>query len=166
LGVYLSALLIGWWLQAHQAAPHALPGPRLTAWVYLGILLLPVRLGLGAAGIGWFEDVGWVVDGLALFFLLLFVLGVGRTPAQPVFIALSVALLFGLILEYLSLPRNAAEWLQAERAELPWFGLTELRPLFIDYRFDTPASHARETCCTSSGLSSAWWRNSPTTSKP
>jgi hypothetical protein len=139
LGVYLSALLISWWLQTHRSVPNNFSRIRLRSWIVISFFILPLRIGLGSSDILWFSNVHWVVDGSALFFLMIFVLGVSRVAMRPVFIALTFAALFGLILEYISLPLNAAEWLQASRAELPWFGLTNLRSFYISYRFDSPA---------------------------
>ncbi len=146
VGVYLSALLIGWWFQSHRRVPDILPGRRLTPWVYLGFLLLPLAVGLGGTNIPvpyiwWLVDIGKRVDLFPLFFLLVFVIGLGRVPQRPVLTALSVAVLFGLLLWYLDWPKNAAQWLGADAAELPWFGLTDLKPLYVVYLFDTPAEY-------------------------
>jgi len=146
VGVYLSAVLIGWWLQSQRRVQDILPGRRLTPWIYSGFLLLPLAIGLGGTNIPlpyiwWLVDIGKRVDLFPLFFLLVFVIGLGRVPQRPVLTALSVAVLFGLLLWYLDWPKNAAQWLGADAAELPWFGLTDLKPLYVVYLFDTPAEY-------------------------
>lgn len=138
-GVYLSALIIGGWLLKHPNAPYELPRLRLVPWVYLAFLILPLHMGLGSIKIWGLDEIRWDVDCFALFYLLVWALGVSRAAIRPVLIGLGVVALFGMVLEYASIPPNAAKWIGADRAELPWLGLTELRPLFISYRFDTPA---------------------------
>jgi hypothetical protein len=139
IGLYLSALVISRWLQTRGSRSHELPRLRLRPLIYVAFLILPLRIGLGYGDLLWFEDVRWVVDLYALFFVLLFALGASRVAVRPILVGLTAVVIFGLLLEYLSLPKNAAEWIQADRAELPGFGLTNLRSLFLAYHFDTPA---------------------------
>lgn len=138
-GVYLSAVLIGGWLLKSSSTPLQLPRLRLGTWVYLCFLILPLHMGLGSAEIPELGEIRWELDGLALLFLLVWALGMSRVPTLPVLIGLGITMLFGMTLEYASLPSDAAVWIGANRAELPWLGLTELRPLFVSYSFDTPA---------------------------
>lgn len=137
--VYLAALLISWWLHTRPAIPIDFPRLRFGRWVVIGCVILPLRIGLGSYDLPWLDDGDLLVTGYAFFFLLLFMLGHSRVALQPVLITLSLAAVFGLILEYFPFPANGAQWLQANRAELPLFGLTDLRSFHISYRFDSPA---------------------------
>jgi hypothetical protein len=135
LGIYLAALLVGWGLRDEPLTAGTAPLLRLNLWVYLGIFLLPIQLGLGA----WLSDIA-EFNLLAPQYLLVFLLGVRRLPARPIVLALIAAATFGILLEYLALPPHAAEWIGARRAELPLLGMTSLRDWYVHYTFDSPAA--------------------------
>jgi hypothetical protein len=135
LGIYVAALLVGWGLRDEPLTAGTVPLLHLNPWVYLGIFLLPVQLGLGA----WLSDIA-EFNLLALQYLLLFLLGVRRLPVRPIVVALIVTATFGILLEYLALPIHAAEWIGARRAELPLLGMTSLRDWYVHYAFDSPAA--------------------------
>ena len=135
LGIYVAALLVGWGLRDKPIAAESAPPLSLNPWVYLGIFLLPVQLGLGA----WLSDIA-KFNLLALLYLLVFLLGLRRLRVRPIVIALIASATFGMLLEYLALPRHAAEWIGAGKAELPLLGLTSLREWYVHYAFDSPAA--------------------------
>jgi len=135
LGIYLAALLVGWSLRDKPLTAGTVPPLRLNLWVYFGIFLLPIQLGLGA----WLSEIV-EFNLLAIQYLLVFLLGVRRLPVRPIVLALIAAATFGILLEYLALPRHAAEWIGARRAELPLLGMTNLRDWYVHYAFDSPAA--------------------------
>ena len=135
LGIYLAALLVGWGLRDEPLTAGTAPLLRPNLWVYLGIFLLPIQFGLGA----WLSDIA-EFNLLAPQYLLVFLLGVRRLPVRPIVLALIAAATFGILLEYLALPRHAAEWIGARRAELPLLGMTGLREWYVHYAFDSPAA--------------------------
>lgn len=143
VGVYAVAVLLAWWLSQPRENP-LLPRLRLAPWVYAALLLLPLQLGLGAIDVDWLEVLGakhvrLVLDGYPVFFLLVFTLGVSRARTAPLTLFLALLAVIGTGLEYLHLPDSAADLFRADRADLPPLGLVELRPLFVHYRFDSPA---------------------------
>ena len=135
LGIYFAALLVGWGLRDEPLTAGTAPLLHLNLWAYLGIFLLPIQLGLGA----WLSDIA-EFNLLAPQYLLVFLLGVRRLPVRPIVLALIAAATFGILLEYLALPRDAAEWIGARRAELPLLGMTSLRDWYAHYTFDSPAA--------------------------
>lgn len=135
LGNYIVALLVGWCLRDEPLTVGTAPLMRLNPYVYLGIFLLPVQFGLGA----WLYDIA-EFNFLALQYLLVFLLGVRRLSVRPIVVALIATVTFGITLEYLTLPLHAAEWIGAERAELPLLGMTNLREWYAQYAFDSPAA--------------------------
>lgn len=126
--LYLSALLLTWWLHRRRTTSNLLPRWRLTPWFCLLLLVLPLQLDLGSSE--WFGEVRiwWRLEGFTLFLVLLVAAGASRMPVRPVIGLVMLATVTGLICEWLDLPDNAAEWM---KARLQW--------LSLGYRLDTPS---------------------------
>jgi hypothetical protein len=144
VGVYVVALVLAAWLTGESSRRAALLPATLGLWTCLGLMLLPLIIGLGSAERirflpDWLNQISFKADLYPLFFLLVLALGAGGARARPTLLALAGFTAFGALLHALSLPRNAAELFGAELAEIPGLGLVELGGYSLRYQLDTLA---------------------------
>ena len=143
--VYLAALFLAW-LASRPEPLQSLACRHLPPWS------LPLIFGLLALSLGlWGQYYGggielWVLLHFkVLLYLFVFSLGLSRVPLSFALGSLLAVTLIGMLLDALKLPRDAAVWLDANRADLPLLGLIELKYLRLDLIMDTPAEFLAAT---------------------
>ncbi len=137
--IYLAALYLAW-LTGRPEPLLRLTSSTLPAWA-LPLILGLLALSLGLWGERYSGDIKLqaVLHFRALLYLFVFSLGLSRVSLGVALGSLIGVTLFGVLLEGLQLPRDAAVWLGAIRADLPLLGLTELKYLKLAFILDTPA---------------------------
>lgn len=143
--VYLAALFLAW-LANRQETLQRLACRHLQPWSLPLILgLLALSLGLWGQYYGGGIELQLLLHFKVLLYLFVFSLGLSRVPLSLVLGSLLVVTLIGMLLDALKLPRDAAVWLNANRADLPLLGLIELKYLRLDFILDTPAEFLAAT---------------------
>ncbi|MES2626535.1 MAG: hypothetical protein V4628_14720, partial [Pseudomonadota bacterium] len=139
VSLVVSAMAASKWPGNSQLSIHS-----RRAYVLL-FLLLPLSVGLySSEGSGFQYDLIITFD--VVVYLAVFLLGVSGYSTRLVVVTLAGFTIAGMLLEWLQLPGNAQELLGGTHAELPVFGYTQLRNLWIGYGLDNPA-----TCFTAVG---------------
>ncbi|RLJ17920.1 hypothetical protein DJ030_13010 [bacterium endosymbiont of Escarpia laminata] len=137
--IYLAALFLAW-LAGRPEPLQRLASRTFPAWA-LPLILGLLALSLGLWGERYSGDIKLqaVLHFRVLLYLFVFSLGLSRVSLGVVLGSLIGVTLFGVLLDGLQLPRDAAVWLGAIRADLPLLGLTELKYLKLAFILDTPA---------------------------
>lgn len=143
--IYLAALFLAW-LTGRPEPLQRLASRTLPAWA-LPLILGLLALSLGLWGERYSGDIKLqaVLHFRVLLYLFVFSLGLSRVSLGVALGSLIGVTLFGVLLDGIQLPRDAAVWLGAIRADLPLLGLTELKYLKLAFILDTPAEFLAAT---------------------
>jgi hypothetical protein len=138
LDLYIASLLVCVLAGSRRPLVESIPNFRLSVLYFCVFLVLPLALGIYGGKFGDFE-VKAVLRFEALFYLFLFALGLSRLRTAAVVATLVGFTVFGILLEIIGLPSDASAVFGGPRAELPLYGLADLRYLWIEYGLDSPA---------------------------
>ncbi|MBL3526717.1 MAG: hypothetical protein JMN27_02275 [gamma proteobacterium endosymbiont of Lamellibrachia anaximandri] len=143
--IYLAALFLAW-LASRPEPLQRLAIGTLPAWA-LPLILGLLALSLGLWGERYSGDIKLqaVLHFRVLLYLFVFSLGLSRVSLGVALGSLIGVTLFGVLLDGFQLPRDAAVWLGAIRADLPLLGLTELKYIKLAFILDTPAEFLAAT---------------------
>jgi len=138
LDVYLIALLFCRIGASHRPLLAWVPNFRANALFYAAFIVLPVSVGFYGADL--IESIRLTLgfNFNALFLLFLFALGMSGFSHKRLIITLAAATILGIVLEMADLPKSAHQLLDADQAELPLLGLTDLHSIYLRYLLDSP----------------------------
>jgi hypothetical protein len=138
LDIYIASMIVC--ALAGSLWPHNGLHQRRFSWAYfLAFLFLPLSLGLYTAEGYGDASFQLVLQLKVLLYLFLFMLGVAGYYTRFVVATIAAFTLVGILLELLQLPGDAQALFGGTYAELPLFGYTELRTLWMEYGLDNPA---------------------------